>query len=424
MYGTDNVKSINTGFPADGTDFFGSDKEYTAAVFSVKRYSGLGDAYGLNAVYAVNSAIDSWMRENIFGDEYFSFYENNCYAAVLNGTAEDCRIRLENYFRSVTQSLISDKRHIKISFVCGIYRILPEDRELAAVFGKAASAMKTANSISGFTDIVEYTEEILRKEQRWKKIERDLYKAVRNKELVIEIQPKFSFETGKCVSAEALVRWEHPELGRLVPDEFIPIAEQTGDIIDIDMYVLETVCSHMRRWMDRGVNPVPVAVNQSRLHIADPDYVESVFAVMQEYDVWPSLIELETTESIAFNDYEAVAGILKKLHSIGFILSMDDFGSGYSSIHMLSELEYDVLKLDHKIVQNNKNKQRNTALLRHVIAMAHELNMTVVAEGVETEEQAKTLKSLGCDLAQGFLYSYPLTIEKFDADIFGLIDAY
>lgn len=187
------------------------------------------------------------------------------------------------------------------------------------------------------------------------------------------------------------------------------------------MYVLETICKYMRKWMDSGVNPVTVAVNQSRLHISDPHYVDSVFAMMQEYDVWPNLIELETTESIAFNDYTSVTEILHRLHDYGFILSMDDFGSGYSSLYMLNELEYDELKLDKKLVENINRSDRSIAILRHIVAMAHDINMTVVAEGVETAEQARVLKDIGCDVAQGFYYSYPMPIERFEASVFGKI---
>ena len=228
-------------------------------------------------------------------------------------------------------------------------------------------------------------------------------------------------KTGDCVSAEALVRWLHPVLGRVVPDEFILYAEKSGFIIDIDMFVLETVCKYMRSWADAGFTPVTVAVNQSRLHISDPNYVESVFSLMQEYDVWPNLIELETTESIAFNDYTSATEILHRLHDYGFVLSMDDFGSGYSSLYMLHELEYDELKLDRKLIESIGKSEKSVILLKHIIAMAHDMNMTVVAEGVETQEQANVLKSIGCDIAQGFLYSYPLSIDKFEASVFGRV---
>ena len=258
-------------------------------------------------------------------------------------------------------------------------------------------------------------------EERKKIIELDLSSAVENDQLVIEIQPKYDLKTGKCVSAEALVRWEHPQLGRICPDEFIPISEKTGDVIDIDMFVLEAVCKHMRRWLDMGVNPVPIAVNQSSMHIADPNYVESVFKMMQKYDVWPSMIELETTESVIINDYKKVSRVLEHLRNYGFVLSMDDFGSGFTSIDMLSELEYDVLKLDQKLIAKIADYPRTYSLVKHLIAMAHEMNMIVVAEGVETAVQAELLKGIDCDQVQGFHYSRPVSVESFDANIFGIV---
>ena len=399
-----------------------SDRERCCvAVFSVKHFLHLNEIHGKSAITKLNKFIDSYMQKVLNQNEAFANITNNRFVIFLKG--DDFEKRLEHYLDDISREMALDKLHMKISFICGVYKLKDNDNGdgFIGIIDKATSAMLSADKFSGNTDIIFYSEDVFKAISRRQEIESELTNAVPQKQLVVEIQPKFDLKTGDCVSAEALVRWNHPTLGRLTPDEFIPIAEHTGAVIDIDMYVLETICKYMRIWVDSGINPVPIAVNQSRLHISDPNYLDSVFNMLMNYDVWPNLIELETTESIAFYDYDAVTEILKELHNFGFVLSMDDFGSGYASLHMLNELEYDVLKLDQKIIQYGKNPERSNIILRHIIEIAHELNMIVVAEGVETEQQAELLKNLNCDIAQGFLYARPMPIDKFEASVFGRV---
>lgn len=399
-----------------------SSGSYSLSAFSIRRFSYLFQTYGSEIWHYLLNVIEEYLFDKLTDSEYFTPAANNKFLIYLKGTAEEAHSRLCLYFDEISEKMALDKCHMKVTFACGIYQLTAEDTDISAAIRKSTAAMHNASLRSScVTEIAYYSTEIYDSVVRCNVIEQDLCNAVKNKELIVEIQPKFDLKTGKCISAEALVRWMHPTLGRIPPDDFIPFAEKTGFVIDIDMYVLETICKYMRRWMDSGVNPVTVAVNQSRLHISDPHYVDSVFKMMHEYDVWPSLIELETTESIAFNDYASVTEILHRLHDYGFVLSMDDFGSGYSSIYMLYELEYDELKLDKKLIDTISKSERSIAILKHMIAMAHDLNMTVVAEGVETEEQAEVLKSIGCDVAQGFLYSHPMPIDRFEASIFGKV---
>ncbi len=395
---------------------------YSLAAFSIRRFSYLFHTYGSEVRQYISEIINSYLNEVLFDGEYFASAGDNKMLIYMTGTYEEAIARIRVYFNELSEMMALDKCHMKVTFACGVYQIRDNSESISEAIDKAGSAMQTAyEKPSCITEIVHYSEKIYESVVRNNIIENDLCNAVKNNELIIEIQPKFDMKTGECVSAEALVRWMHPVLGRIAPDDFIPYAEKTGFIIDIDMFVLETVCKYMRSWADAGFKPVTVAVNQSRLHISDPNYVNSVFSMMQEYDVWPNLIELETTESIAFNDYASATEILHSLHDYGFVLSMDDFGSGYSSLYMLHELEYDELKLDRKLVCNIGKSEKSVVLLKHIIAMAHDMNMTVVAEGVETEEQAEALKSIGCDIAQGFLYSYPLSIDKFEASVFGRV---
>lgn len=395
---------------------------YTAAVFTIDQVNYLVKAYGSSIMTEISGNINEVISKILSGEELMAPVSDNVFALFLKCSPEEAKERLSESFDELTDIMARNRRSARVTFFCGLYSVDDISLSYDEILEKADAARHSASlKKSSVTEFEIYSPEIYAETVRELQLENDLCSAVEKNELIIEIQPKFDIKTGKCPSAEALVRWNHPTLGRICPDEFIPIAEKTGAVIDIDMFVLETVCKYQRKWMDMGCNPVPVAVNQSRIHITDPDYVENVFALMQKYDVWPNLIILETTESIAFNDYASVTEVLKKLHDYGFILSMDDFGSGYSSLHMLNELEYDELKLDQKILRYGKDAERNSILIRHIIEMAHDMKMTVVAEGVETEEQAEMLKKAGCDIVQGFLYSYPLPIDKFEASIFGMV---
>lgn len=392
---------------------------FTVAVFSVKNYVHLCETYGPWEGQFINTVAEETVKTILGENELFSPYEIHKYVALFQGGAEEVEARLKSNFDDITSILARGKCHVSANIACGL--CVSDGSGITDVINKADMARKTVDRDNCTTEIAVYSEKIKVMEERKKIIELDLSSAVENDQLVIEIQPKYDLKTGKCVSAEALVRWEHPQLGRICPDEFIPISEKTGDVIDIDMFVLEAVCKHMRRWLDMGVNPVPIAVNQSSMHIADPNYVESVFKMMQKYDVWPSMIELETTESVIINDYKKVSRVLEHLRNYGFVLSMDDFGSGFTSIDMLSELEYDVLKLDQKLIAKIADYPRTYSLVKHLIAMAHEMNMIVVAEGVETAVQAELLKGIDCDQVQGFHYSRPVSVESFDANIFGIV---
>lgn len=397
-----------------------SDKRsFTIAVFSVRNIVHICEVYGENEGKHINRVIEEKLNTALTENELFAPYEIHKWVVLMHGREENTSARLKSIFDDISQVLASGKCHITASFACGI--CVSDNIGITDIIKQADVARRASEENSCGSSIVVYSDSIREQAERKNLIELDLGSAVEKGQLTIEIQPKYDLKTGKCVSAEALVRWEHPLLGRIMPDEFIPVCEQTGDVIDIDMFVLETVCKNMRRWLDSGVNPVPIAVNQSRMHIADPNYAESVFRMMQKYDVWPSMIELETTESVIINDYKMISTVLDKLRGYGFILSVDDFGSGFTSIDMLSELEYDVIKLDQKLISKITEHTRTLSLVKHIIAMAHDMGMQVVAEGVETAEQAELLKTVDCDIAQGFYYSYPVSVESFDAKIFGIV---
>ena len=247
-----------------------------------------------------------------------------------------------------------------------------------------------------------------------KKIENDMYRALKKREFKVYMQPKVDLQTGVLSGAEALVRWDHPELGLMGPDKFIPMFEKNGFIVNLDKYVFEEVCSNMSRWIKAGYDVVPVSVNVSRLHFLNSNFVSEYNKIKKKYRISDDLIEIEITESVVFsNNNEEVFTVMKEFRNEGFEISMDDFGSGYSSLGLLKEMPIDTLKLD-KLFLNNIEEYSSQIIVGNIINMAKNLNLNVVSEGVETYMQVDFLRDIGCDMAQGFIFAKPEPMDEYE----------
>lgn len=231
--------------------------------------------------------------------------------------------------------------------------------------------------------------------------------ALSENQFIVYFQPKHSLNDDRMAGAEALVRWIHPEWGFMSPGEFIPLFEKNGFIRRLDEYVWESVCEKLHEWKDKGYSIVPVSVNVSRADIYHSDLVDKFCRLIEKYEIDPSYLHLEITESAYTENPEQIISTVEELRNKGFVIEMDDFGSGYSSLNMLGEMSLDILKLDMKFIRNQMAKPAERSLLKAIIEMAHTLDLKVVAEGVETAEQKDRLKSMNCDYAQGYFYAKP-----------------
>ena len=225
-------------------------------------------------------------------------------------------------------------------------------------------------------------------------------------------QPQMNHTTGRMIGAEALMRFKHPEYGMQYPSDFIPVFEQNDLIYRADVYLFEQICIFQKKCISSGLTPVPVSFNISRYDIFEKDYVEAIEAIRKKHDVPVRLLRAEITESSAVGGMETVSEVLKKLHTCGYVVEMDDFGSGYSSLNVLKDLEVDVIKLDMNFFRGGVGG-RGGLIISSMVQMSKWLNTPVIAEGVETIEQAEYMKSIGCNYIQGYLYSKPLTEEAF-----------
>jgi predicted signal transduction protein with EAL and GGDEF domain/FixJ family two-component response regulator len=246
------------------------------------------------------------------------------------------------------------------------------------------------------------------------KLEDDLRKAIEEHRFQLYYQPKHSLATGELTGAEALLRWHDDERGWISPAQFIPLAEETGLIVPLGNWVIDEACRQLRRWHDDGFGDLSVAVNISADQVARSDVADKVLKAIWEHGVRPQCLELEITETLLLRDVDEAKAMLRALKDAGIRLSIDDFGTGYSSLSYLRQLPLDSLKIDRSFLQNLHKNHDDIVLCSAIIAVGKMLGLYVIAEGVELEEQREFLESVGCDAAQGFLFSKPLPVDEFE----------
>ncbi|MDZ8227174.1 EAL domain-containing response regulator [Nostoc sp. ChiVER01] len=248
-------------------------------------------------------------------------------------------------------------------------------------------------------------------------LEISLHRAIKQhnfEEFEIHYQPIVDIASGKIVAAESLLRWQSPEVGLIYPTEFIPLAESTGLIVPLGKWVLEKVCQQIKIWRDFGIYPLVLAVNLSVIEFNQPGFIEKIVKFIDVNGLKPHYLELELTESMIMQDVNSAIATMSKLQSLGVKIAIDDFGTGYSSLIYLKNLPINTLKIDRYFIHNVANDPQKSAITKALIQMAHNLNLDVVAEGVETEAELAFLRQHNCDSMQGFLFSRPLPAPEFE----------
>ncbi len=300
----------------------------------------------------------------------------------------------------------------EIALTCSIgTTLLPQDGDDAdALLNNAVTAMRHAKA-QGRGEIVRFTPELRTEHGRRLTLESHLRRAIAQDELFLQYQPKVDLRSGGLAGFEALVRWRHPEYGVIPPDEFIPIAEESGMIVPIGEWVLRSAVGQLAAWRAQDLPLAPVAVNLSARQFLQSDVIAMVGELLEQSGLAPGLLELELTESVSMADPERSVVVMRGLGDLGVMLSIDDFGTGYSSFGYLRRLPLDKLKIDKSFVQDMAHSAESSAIVQAIVAMAHRLQLAVIAEGVETAEQVAALRKADCDQIQGYYYSRPLAIE-------------
>ena len=309
-----------------------------------------------------------------------------------------------------------------IMFSVGVYQIVDTALPVIHIRDRANIARKKLKIPTG--DILYscgfYEEEDRARLQQENILTNKMEDALKNQDFKVYLQPKADISTGRMINAEALVRWKDADMGLIPPDEFIPLFERIGFIRRLDLYMWEQVCICLRRWMDAGLQPIPISVNLSRMHLINKDFLAPFVKVQKKYCIPPELLELELTET-AFQDLpDAIPEAISQIHLAGYTCSLDDFGSGYSSLNNLETLDIDVLKLDCKFLRDARTENdKGHIVIEELIHLARRLGITVCCEGVETENQLAFLRKCHCDIGQGYLFSKPVEVAVFEQRLSG-----
>lgn len=300
-----------------------------------------------------------------------------------------------------------------IMIVYGVYVVTDRSLPISFMCDRAALAAKTVKG-HYMKSYAFYDDKMRLSIENEQNIINEMSDALENHEFVPYYQPKYDVKTNKPVGAEALARWIHPTKGFISPGVFIPIFEKNGFISKLDFYIWECVCKQLKEWKDKGVPLFPVSVNVSRVNLYNPNLSKIIIELTKKYDVDPKYFNIEITESVYTDDNVMIDDITSQLRNNGFTILMDDFGSGYSSLNVLKDVQVDMLKMDMMFMFKAKYDGRAETIISSVIRMAKWLNIPVIAEGVDRAEQVEFLKSVGCDYIQGFYYSKPLPAADYE----------
>lgn len=374
----------------------------------VENFKMINDRHGVHVGdemlrYIGRCLLDNMPRPNICGR-----VGGDVFAALVTHKGLDVHTRLIRSLCARFESSPVPNASVKF----GVYLDVDRAAAVSTMCDRAQLALEGIKKRYG-EFIAVYDESIRQKLVREQRVLDGMERAIRERQFQVYYQPKHSLRTGALSGAEALVRWIHPEYGFLSPGEFIPIFERNGFITKLDFYVWETVCRDLGEWTERGLDPMPVSTNISRADIDVPDLDWEITCLADRCRVPHDRLHLEITESAYTEDPEQLTLVVDGLRERGFLVELDDFGSGYSSLNTLNELSFDVLKLDMSLVRQMASEKKKK-VLSSVLDLAKQLGLYSVAEGVETQEQAQALREMGCDHAQGYYYAKPMPKAEFE----------
>lgn len=388
---------------------------YAFVLFDINRFKAINNTYGFQEGNCLLLLVSQQLEEFIGTAELFARSSDDNFALLLRYTGRaQLTQRLNELFVKMRFFYSARKKlEYQINYACGVYFIAAPGQSLEYCHESAQMAKRSVKELYD-TAIVFYDESLRKQIVEKQEIETSMYSALQNHEFEVYLQPKYDLASDCIAGAEALTRWHHPTMGFLSPARFIPILERNGFLLQLDCYVTEVVCRTIRAWMDAGVTPVPVSVNMSRLHVKQHDFIDRIEQTVRRYNVPPELVEIELTETAFHDDTQQIIDVMEQLKSKGFRLAMDDFGSGYSSLNLLNVLPVDVIKLDRMMFNDLESRDRTKKIVTNAIHIVRDLEMTAVAEGIETQEQINFLKDIKCDMVQGYFYAKPMSVCDFE----------
>lgn len=386
------------------------DKKYAIISIDIDRFRLINDRYGIDAGNATLKALGSIIKKNSPKDSIAKRYQSDVFTVIFSYEGEQ---ELIDYMTTISsKSREIDVLPMPITLTYGIYKVNDKDIPARLMCDRARAVKKQVKS-TAFTNYGVYDDVIRLKLREQAEIEEEMEHALINKEFVMFLQPQIDIKSGRIVGAEALVRWKHPLKGIMVPGQFLGLFESNGFITRMDAYIWEEACKYLRYLQNKGIM-IPISVNISRIHVGKTDLSSVLLELINKYNIEPKYLELEITENLFMDDVKELFDEMSILKENGFKILMDDFGSGYSSLNMLRNAPVDTLKIDRFFLDEIMSTERGRIIVESSVRMAKQLGMSVIAEGVETKDQLEFLRSIECDIAQGYYFSRPISTDDYE----------
>jgi diguanylate cyclase (GGDEF)-like protein/PAS domain S-box-containing protein len=396
------------------TDKQGKSERFALLYLDLDRFKFVNDTLGHMIGDELLKQVSSRLANHLKDHDHLARLGGDEFAIIVNNlkdTNEAIKIA-SNIIKDIENPFTVGDYNLNITTSIGI-GVYPEDGlTLKELFANTDVALYRAKGM-GKNNLQLYSPSMNIESYKQFLLVNDLRDAIKDNQFVLHYQPKVNPKTREIVGAEALIRWNHPEWGTLSPNEFIPLAEETNLIIELGDWVITTVCKQIKKWKEDGKRVVPVSINLSAKRFLKDDLVSTLEKVLEETNIESKWLEFEITETSLIQNEERALSAIKLLKDIGITISLDDFGTGYSSISYLKKFKVDFLKIDRSFIKGIHSKTDDEAIIKSILFLAGELNIKVIAEGVETEEQLTFLLNHHCDLIQGFLFSKPLDVEVF-----------
>ncbi len=386
--------------------------EFGSVYFNLRHFSSINDRFGRDCATNIMKQFIHGIQEKILYEECICRVGGDNFVVLFK---KDNLNIIKNYLSGMPITFSDGDETVTVTTTAGYYMI-PETTESATdVMDRISTAYQLAKSVYK-RHFLFYDDEIMQHQTHVKEIEMMFPSAIENEEFKVFYQPKTQLNNYQLAGAEALCRWFRN--GKVIsPGEFIPVLEGSKAICTLDFYMLDHVCRDIRRWLDEGREAVKVSVNLSRLHLGDEDLLETILRIIDKYKVPHHFIEIELTETTTDVDYKELKKIVYGLSEQDISTSVDDFGVGYSSLNLIREMPWNVLKIDKSFLPTQEEEDKDPSkvkMLRHIITMSQDLGLECIVEGVETAEQVKLLKDCKCYLAQGFYFDRPLPVKEFE----------
>lgn len=391
----------------------------SVAAFTIRQFPFLTEIFGKEKSDQLLRQIREIADRHITAEEFFCRDAEDRFYLFFKDTEKNIiRRRLEAFISEIEKTTIFNRTDYQLAIYCGV-TISSDSADPEAEAENMLTHIHFAlnKARGGHSSTIWFFDTELHKQEELENyIESHMHSALENGEFKMFLQPKKDLRSGSLNGAEALVRWQ-TESGKMIfPDQFIPLFESNGFCTSLDLYMVEQACRQIRTWLNGGMEPVPISVNQSKLLFFEGDYVHKLTAILTKYQVPAHFIILEILEGLALENLDELNEKISQLQKLGFRISLDDFGSGYSSLNILGNLKIDEVKLDRDFLMNaaDQNQNRVRLIMEEIVHIAGRLGISTLAEGVETPKDEQFIRSIGCDTGQGYLYSRPLSAEDFD----------